>query len=82
MAVKKALEVVPLLPEPDLEALLAARLADDLIADVDMGKIARLAIAHIGNTFKVKIINFLLSDGGSVVPLTEIEAAAEEEVAA
>jgi hypothetical protein len=53
-----------------------------LIADVDMGKIARLAIAHIGNTFKVKIINFLLSDGGSVVPLTEIEAAAEEEVAA
>ncbi len=78
MAAKKNLEVVQSLPEPDLEELLAARLADDLIADVDMGKIAKLAIAYIGKTFKTKIINFLLSDNLATVPLNEIEASAEE----
>jgi len=78
MAAKKALEVVPTPPDPDLEELLAARIADDLLADVDMGKLTKLAIAHIGKNFKAKIIKFLMSDGGSDVPLTEIEASAEE----
>ena len=78
MAVKKNLEVVTSLPGPDLEDLLAARIADDLLADVDMGKLTKLALKHIGNKFKARIIDFLMADGGSVVPLTEIEASAEE----
>jgi hypothetical protein len=87
MAVKKALEVVPSLPtqpEHDLEELLASRLADDLIADVDMGKLTKLAIAHLGNRLKSKFIDWLSSDNSQRVALTEVDAieAASEEVAA
>jgi hypothetical protein len=87
MAVKNKLEVVPSLPtqpKPDLEDLLASRLADDLIADVDMGKLTKLAIAHLGNRLKSRFIDWLSSDNSQRVALTEVDAieAASEEVAA
>jgi len=87
MAVKKALEVVPSLPtqpEQDLEALLAPRLADELINNVDIAKLARLTISHIGKGFQQRLINWLISEGGSRVALTEIDAIAssDEDVAA
>jgi hypothetical protein len=87
MAVKNKLEVVPSLPtqpQPDLEELLASRLADDLIADVDMGKLTKLAIAHLGNRLKSRFIDWLSSDNSQRVALTEVDAieAASEEVAA
>jgi hypothetical protein len=87
MAVKNKLEVVPSLPtqpKPDLEDLLASRLADDLIADVDMGKLTKLAIAHLGNRLKSRFIDWLSSDNSQRIALTEVDAieAASEEVAA
>ncbi len=87
MAAKNKLEVVPSLPtqnEPDLEELLASRLADDLIADVDMRKLTKLAIAHLGNRLKAKFIDWLSTDDTSRFALTEVEAIAtsSEEVAA
>ena len=87
MAVKKISEVVPSLPpqpEPDLEDLLAKRLADDLIADVDMGRLTKLAIAHLGKGLKSRFIDWLKADNSQRVALNEVEAidAVSEEVAA
>ncbi len=87
MAVKNKLEVVPSLPtqpKADLEDLLASRLADDLIADVDMGKLTKLAIAHLGNRLKSRFIEWLSADNSQRIALTEVDAidAASEEVAA
>ena len=87
MAAKKPLEVVPSLPtqtEPDLEELLASRLADDLIAEVDMGKLTKLAIANLGKRLKSRFINWLVADNSAHIPLSEAEAieAACEDVAA
>lgn len=87
MAAKNKLEVVPSLPaqpEHDLEDLLAKRLADDLIADVDMSKLTKLAIAHLGNRLKSRFIDWLSADNSQRVALTEVDAieAASEEVAA
>lgn len=84
MAAKKITEVVPSLPpekEPDLEDLLAKRLADDLIAEIDMGKLTKLAIAHLGKGLKSKFIDWLKADNSQRIALTEgeaIEAASEE----
>ena len=86
MAVKKTLEVVPSLPvttEQDLEALLAVRLADELSNEVDMGKIARLTVSHLGLRLKQRFIDWLLADSSAPVATNEIEAAAViDEVAA
>ena len=86
MAVKKSLEVVPSLPvtEPDLEDLLASRLADDLLAEVNMGKLTKLAFSYLGKRAKAKFIEFLKSDTSAHIPLSEVDAieAASEEVAA
>lgn len=84
MAAKKTLEVVQDLPKPDLEDLLASRLADDLIADVDMGKLTKLAVKHLGTKLKTRFIDWLISDNSAAVPLSEVEAIAiqSEEVAA
>lgn len=87
MAVKKITEVVPSLPpqiEPDLENLLAKRLADDLIAEVDMGKLTKLAIAHLGKGIKSRFIDWLKADNSQRIALTEgeaIEAASQEVLA-
>lgn len=84
MAVKKPLEVVPSLPtqaettEQDLENLLSARLADELINEVDIGKLAKLTVSKMGIKLKAKFINWLISDNSAAVPMNEIEAAAEE----
>lgn len=87
MAAKKNLEVVPQLPtqpDPDLEDLLASRLADDLIAEVDMGKLTKLAASYIGKRIKARFVNFLKADTSAYIPTSEVEAieAASEEVAA
>jgi hypothetical protein len=86
MAGKKNVEVVglPVKPTIDLEDILAARLADDLIKDVDIGKLTKLAIAYAAKNLKAKFISFLMSDQSSNVPLSEIDAieASSEEVAA
>ena len=82
MAVKKTLEVVPSLPlttERDLEALLAARLADELTNDIDMGKLARITVSHLGLKLKQRFIDWLLADGSASVATNEIEAAATDE---
>ena len=79
MAVKKVLEVVPSLPvttERDLEALLATRLADKLSNDIDMGKLARLTVSHLGLKLKQRFIDWLLADSSAPVAMNEIEAAA------
>lgn len=79
MAVKKALEVVPSLPEQpeqDLEELLAPRLAEELIDNVDMGKLARLTVSYIGKSFKQRLINWLASDDSPPIALNEIDAIA------
>ena len=86
MAVKKITEVVPSLPpqnEQDLEDLLAKRLAEDLIADVDMGRLTKKAIAHLGNMLKTKCIEWLKADNSQRIALNEIEAidTTSEEVA-
>lgn len=87
MAVKKITEVVPSLPpqiEPDLENLLAKRLADDLIEEIDMGKLTKFAIAHLGKGLKSRFIDWLKADNSQRVALTEVDAidAVSEEVAA
>ena len=79
MAVKKILEVVPSLPvttERDLETLLATRLADELINDIDMGKLARLTVSRLGLRLKQRFIDWLLADSSAPVAMNEIEAAA------
>ena len=84
MAVKKNLEVVPAPPtqaettEQDLENLLSARLAEDLINDVDIGKLAKLTVSKMGIKLKQRFVDWLLADQSAAVPLTEIEASAEE----
>lgn len=80
MAVKKNLEVVPSLPKQqlDLEDLLASRLADDLISDVDLGKLTKLAVKHLGTKLKTKFIDWLIADNSYAVPLSEVEAIAIE----
>ena len=84
MAVKKNLEVVPSPPtqaettEQDLENLLSARLAEELINDVDIGKLAKLTISKMGIKLKQRFVDWLLADHSAAVPLTEIEASAEE----
>ena len=88
MAAKNKFDIVPSLPpqtnSENLEDLLAKRLADDLIADVDMGKLTKLAIAHLGNRLKSRFINWLKADQSSHVALSEIDAidTTSEEVAA
>jgi hypothetical protein len=79
MAVKKALEIVPPQPvtEQDLEDLLSQRLADELMADVDVSKLARLTVSRLGLKLKAKFIDWLVT-GASSQALNEIEAAAEE----
>jgi hypothetical protein len=42
MAAKKTLEIVPD-TQPDIEAILSTKLADELISDVDLGKLAKIA---------------------------------------
>lgn len=84
MAVKKNLEVVPSLPpqaettEQDLENLLSARLAEDLINEVDIGKLAKLTVSKMGIKLKQKFIDWLLADNSAPVPMNEIDAASEE----
>jgi hypothetical protein len=84
MAVKKNLEVVPLLPtqtettEQDLESLLSARLADELIDELDISKLAKLTVSKMGIKIKQRFINWLLADNSAPVPMNEIEAASEE----
>lgn len=80
MAVKKNLEVVPSLPtiEHDLEDLLSARLADELVNDIDIGKLAKLTVSRMGIKLKQQFVNWLLSDNSPQVPLNEIEASADE----
>jgi len=90
MAAKKPLEVVPSLPtqaettEQDLENLLSARLADELINEVDIGKLAKLTVSKMGIKLKQKFIDWLISDNSAAVPLSEVDAIAIEsqEVAA
>lgn len=85
MAAKKNSEVVASLPkQPDLEELLAPRLADDLIAEVDMSKLAKLMFVHLGKRIKTKAIEWLSADVSAHVPVSEMDAieAAAEEVAA
>jgi hypothetical protein len=85
MAVKKVLLVVPSLPvtiEQDLEALLATRLADELSNDIDMGKLARLTVSHLGIKLKQRFIDWLLADTSAPIALNEIEAAALNEIEA
>jgi hypothetical protein len=85
MAVKKNLEVVASLPkQPDLEELLAPRLADDLLAEVDMPKLAKLMFGHLGKRLKLKAIEWLSADTSAHIPLNEVDAieAASEQVAA
>lgn len=85
MAVKKTLEVVASLPKTigqDLEDLLAARLADELANDIDIGKLAKLTVSKMGIKLKQQFINWLVSDNSPQVPLNEIEASADEDVAA
>ena len=79
MAVKKALEIVPpqTVTEQDLEDLLSQRLADELMTDVDMAKLARLTVSRLGLKLKAKFIDWLMT-GASPQPLNEIEAASEE----
>lgn len=79
MAVKKALEIVPppTVTEQDLEDLLSQRLADELMTDVDMAKLARLTVSRLGLKLKARFINWLMT-GSSSQALNEIEAAAEE----
>lgn len=78
MAGKKALEVVPSLPiaNQDLETLLAPRLADELLESVDMAKLAKLAITHIGKKFQQRLIDWLLTGQDSSIALNEIDAVA------
>jgi hypothetical protein len=80
MAVKKNLEVVPSLPttEHDLEDLLSARLADELVNDIDIGKLAKLTVSKMGIKLKQQFVNWLLSDNSPQVALNEIEASADE----
>lgn len=80
MAAKKTLEVVRDLPEtkPDLEDLLASRLADELIAEVDMGKLMKFGVKHLGTKLKTKFIDWLIADNSAAVPLSEVEAIAIE----
>ena len=85
MAAKNKLEVVASLPkQPDLEELLAPRLADDLIAEVDMSKLAKLMFVHLGKKLKLRAIEWLSADTSAHIPLNEVDAieAASEEVAA
>ncbi len=79
MAVKKALEIVPppSVIEQDLEDLLSQRLADELMTDLDVSKLARLTVSRLGLKLKAKFIDWLMV-GASSQPLNEIEAAAEE----
>lgn len=85
MAAKNKLEVVASLPkQPDLEELLAPRLADDLIAEVDMTKLAKLMFVHLGKKLKLRAIEWLSADTSAHIPLNEVDAieAASEKVAA
>ena len=87
MAAKQKLEVVPSLPvrpTQDLEELLAPHLAEELISKVDMGKLSRLAISHMGRHFQQKFIDWLVSDNSPQIALTEVDAiaASVEDVAA
>ncbi len=79
MASKKTLEVVstaPVLRDEDLEALLAPRLADELLQNIDMGKLAQLAISHLGKKFQNRLIDWLITGQNSTVALNEIDAVA------
>ena len=76
MAAKKNLEVVPTLPAQDLEAILAPRLADELMNKVDIGKLARLTFAHMGQGLQQRLINWLVSDNSPQIALNEVEAIA------
>lgn len=85
MAAKNKLEVVASLPkQPDLEELLAPRLADDLMAEVDMTKLAKLMFVHLGKRLRTKAIEWLSADTSAHIPLNEVDAieAASEEAAA
>ncbi len=79
MALKKTLEVVapaPAQPDADLEALLAPRLADELLESIDMGKLTRLAISHMGKKFQQRLIDWLITGQDSSIALNEIDAVA------
>jgi len=87
MAAKQKLEVVPSLPktiEHDLEDLLAARLADEFVNDIDIGKLAKLTVSKMGIRLKQQFINWLVSDNSPQVAVSEIDAIAssDEDVAA
>ena len=49
-----------------------------------MGKLSRLAIAHMGRHFQQKFIDWLVSDNSPQIALTEVDAiaASVEDVAA
>jgi hypothetical protein len=79
MAAKKKFEVVPSLPtqkDTGLEELLAPRLADDLMAEVDMGKLAKLMFVHMGKKLRTKAIEWLSADTSAPIALNEVEAIA------
>lgn len=85
MAGKQKLEVVASLPKTigqDLEDLLAARLADEFVNDIDIGKLAKMTVSKMGIKLKQQFINWLVADNSPQVPLNEIEASADEDVAA
>lgn len=83
MASKKALELVnkdctqPQETAPSIEEILGDRIAEDIAAEVDMGKVAKFAFKKLGSILKTKFIEFVTAD--FVAPnlaLNEIEATA------
>jgi len=79
MAVKQKLEVVPSLPaqpDQDLEAILAPRLADELMSKIDIAKLARLIFAHMGQGLQQRLINWLVADNSAHIALNEMDAIA------
>ena len=83
MAAKKTLEIVPD-TQPDIEAILSTKLADELISDVDLGKLAKLTLAKVATNLKTKLIDWLMTSEPSRFPTTELQAIAmaEEDKAA
>ena len=78
MAAKKTLEIVPD-TQPDIEAILSTKLADELISDVDLGKLAKLTLAKVATKLKTKLIDWLLTSEPSQFATTELQAIAMAE---